>query len=68
MQVLNNENKKFQLVYWLIAAALIVLFGFFVSWKFTWIVGVLAGVLSYPISQKVQQARYQSIVNKYYRK
>ncbi|MBQ1815894.1 MAG: glycosyl transferase [Ruminococcus sp.] len=61
---LNKENGRFQLIYWLLVAALIVILGVFAGWNFIWIVGITAGVLSYPISQKVQKLRYPSIVKR----
>ena len=61
---LRKENGRFQLIYWLLVAALIVILGVFAGWNFIWIVGITAGVLSYPISQKVQKLRYPSIVKR----
>lgn len=59
MKALNAENRRFQTRYWLVAAALLALFGALVSWKFVWIFGVLAGTLSYPLAQAAQERAYK---------
>jgi MGT family glycosyltransferase len=59
---LNKKTVKFQLVYWTIFNILIILFASLVSWKFTWIPGVLGGILNYPITQTVQLKIYKSII------
>ena len=64
LKEVNKESGKFNIIYWIIAAILIVLFGIFVSWKFTWIIGVLAGTLSYPIGKAVQKKIYKSMAEK----
>ena len=64
LKEVNKASGKFNIIYWIIAAILIVLFGIFVSWKFTWIIGVTAGVLSYPIGKAVQKKIYQSMAAK----
>lgn len=61
---LNKVNVKFQICYWLVMAAAIALFGIFVGWQFTWIIGIAAGVLSRPIGNIVQKLSYPSIVRK----
>lgn len=34
--------------YWTIAMAALILTGIFIGWKYTWIIGVLAGIINYP--------------------
>ncbi|MBO4338446.1 MAG: glycosyl transferase [Clostridia bacterium] len=64
LEELNKSNGKIQLLYWLVVAALSVLFGLLLSWKFVWIVGVSAGVLSTPITKAIQKKKYYSLVEK----
>ena len=61
---LNKTNGIFQIVYWLLVVAAICLIGFLISWKFVWIIGVAAGVLSTPIGQIVQKKRYARLIAK----
>ena len=61
---LNKSNGKTQLLYWLIACAVLVLFGLLVGWKYVWILGVAAGVLSAPVSGALQKKRYAKLVRK----
>ena len=64
MEELNKGNKIFMLLYWLCVIALICLFGFLISWKFVWIIGIAGGVLSTPLGNVAQKTRYNSIINK----
>ena len=64
---LNKGTKRFYLVYWLIIIALIVLFGVLVSWRFIWIIGITAGIISRPIAGIYQKQRYNRLVKKYKR-
>ena len=43
---LNKANGKFLLTYWLIVIAAINLIGFLIGWKYVWIIGIAAGILS----------------------
>ena len=61
---LNKAQGKFIVLYWIAVIALIVLMGILVGWKFVWIIGVTAGILSYPIGQAVQKKNYASLVKK----
>ena len=61
---LNRKNGKFRLIYWLIAAALMVLFGLLIGWKYVWILGVAAGALSQPIGQAYQKRCYPAILRR----
>lgn len=58
---LNKANRKFQTVYWAVMAAVIVLVGVFIGWKFAPCVGIPAGFIAAPIG-KVFQSKYY---NKY---
>ena len=64
LKEVNQASGKFNIIYWIIAAILIVLFGTFITWKFAWIIGVLAGTLSYPIGKAVQRKIYKSMAEK----
>ncbi|MEE0956738.1 MAG: macrolide family glycosyltransferase [Ruminococcus sp.] len=57
----NRGNKWFYLCYWLIACALMALWGFLISWQFVWIIGIVAGVLSHPISGVFFKMRYNKL-------
>lgn len=58
---LNKANGKFLTLYWLLVIASINLIGFLVSWKYVWIIGIAAGVLSSPIGKAVQKRKYESL-------
>lgn len=64
IEEMNKQHGKTQLLYWLIAATVIILFGSLLSWRFVWIIGVAAGVLSYPIGKAMQKRTYKKIVEK----
>ena len=64
IEKLNMLNGKIQIFYWLAAVALTVLFGLLISWKYVWIAGIVAGVLSTPITKAIQRKKYNSLVNK----
>ena len=61
---LNKANGRFQFVYWLSIIIIISLIGVLISWKYVWIVGVAAGILSAPITVSVQKKQYASIIKK----
>ena len=61
---LNKANVRFQIVYWLSIIIIISLIGVLISWKYVWIVGVAAGILSAPIAVSVQKKQYASIIEK----
>lgn len=61
---LNKANGRFQIVYWLSIIIIISLIGVLISWKYVWIVGVAAGILSVPIAVSVQKKQYASIIKK----
>lgn len=60
---LNKAMTKFQLLYWQIVIALIILIGIFIGWKYLWIIGIAAGVLSSPIGKAVQKRKYVSLTS-----
>ena len=64
MKELGKANILFQVIYWLVAAGLILLLGFTVGWQFVWIIGVAAGILTYPVGQAVQKLCYKSLAKK----
>ena len=59
---LNKANAKFQLLYWLMVIAIINLIGFLVSWKYVWLLGIAAGILSSPIGKATQKRKYTRLV------
>lgn len=61
---INKMNGRFQVFYWLIAGAVMVAFGSFISWKYVWIIGILAGTLSYPIGKIANRKNYLRLVRK----
>ncbi len=61
---LNKANGRTQLLYWLIACAVLVLFGLLAGWKYVWILGIAAGVLSSPVTKAMQKKRYEKLVRK----
>lgn len=62
LKELNKTNVRFQIVYNLIAVALIVLAGLLFGWKYVWLIGVAAGIISKPIGKCVQNRRYAQLV------
>ena len=59
---LNKATVRFRFIYWAIIIAAINLIGFLISWKYVWIIGILAGILSNPISKTIQKWKYASIL------
>ncbi len=57
----NKANGRFNTIYWLTAILLIILFGTLVSWKYVWIIGLLAGIMNYPIGKKMQSRIYNTL-------
>ena len=62
---LKKINIKVQIVYWLIAVCIMVLFGVFVTWRFVWVIGVAAGILfsfvTKPLAQKMWWNKIQKV-------
>ena len=63
MSELNKQNAKFQLLYWLIVIAIITLIGLVISWKFVWVIGIAAGVLSPSIGKVIQKRNYNKKIS-----
>ena len=61
---LNKSNGRFQLIYWGIIIAAINLIGFLIGWKYVWIIGIAAGILSGPIGRAMQKRKYDSILRR----
>lgn len=59
---LNKANGRFQAKYWLTAAAVMLLAGFLLGWKYVWIAGVAAGIMASPIVNATQKKRYDALV------
>ena len=55
---------RLTIVLLLLAMAVIILVGIFISWKYVWIVGAPAGILSTPIGKSVQKRQYKSLIEK----
>ena len=59
---LNKSNGRFQSKYWLTAAAVMILTGFLLGWKYVWIAGVATGILASPVVNATQKKRYDALV------
>lgn len=62
---LNKLTVRFQFQYWIIVIAAISIIGFFVSWKYVWIIAVSASILSSPIGKVIQKKKYDAIIQKH---
>ena len=60
---LNKLNAKFHLLYWLVVIIAVNLIGFLVSWKYVWIIGIAAVILSSPIGKAIQKRKYNSLIH-----
>lgn len=63
---LNKMNAILQFLYWLIIIVVINLTGFLVSWKYVWMIGITAGILSGPIFKAVQKRNYNKAIQRQY--
>lgn len=61
---LNKSTVRFHFIYWAIIIAAINLIGFLFSWKYVWIIGIAAGILSNPIGRAIQKRKYISILHR----
>lgn len=61
---LNKTKGRFQFIYWAIILAAIMLIGLLISWKYVWMIGVAAGILSNPISRAIQKREYTSLLRR----
>ena len=59
---LNKATSKFLFLYWLVVIIAINLIGFLASWKYVWIIGIAAGILSSPIGKAIQKRKYGSLI------
>ena len=59
---LNRAGAKFQFFYWLVVIIVISLVGILVNWKYVWIFGIAAGILSAPIVRAVQKRKYDKLL------
>ena len=64
IEELNKANGKLQFTYWSIVIALICVSGLLAGWKYVWIIGITAGILSVPISRLIQKKQYASLLKK----
>lgn len=64
LEELNKASRRVHLIYWLIAAIVIILTGFLLRWRYVWIIGIGAGMLSSPIGKIFQNKKYDTIVQK----
>ena len=61
---LNKTTVRFHFIYWAIIIAAIHLIGFLFSWKYVWIIGIAAGILSNPIGKAIQKRKYFSMLRR----
>ena len=61
---LNKSTVRFHFIYWAIIIAAINLIGFLFNWKYVWIIGIAAGILSNPIGRAIQKRKYISILHR----
>ena len=61
---LNKTTVRFHFIYWAISIAAINLIGFLFSWKYVWIIGIAAGILSNPIGKAIQKRKYFSMLRR----
>ena len=61
---LNKTTVRFHFIYWAITVAAIMLIGFLISWKYVWIIGIAAGILSNPIGKAIQKRKYFSMLRR----
>lgn len=61
---LNKTTVRFHFIYWATIIAAINLIGFLFNWKYVWIIGVAAGILSNPIGKAIQKRKYFSMLRR----
>ncbi len=61
---LNKTTVRFHFIYWATIIAAINLIGFLFSWKYVWIIGIAAGILSNPIGKAIQKRNYFSMLRR----
>ena len=62
LAVLNKENGKAALLYWMIAVVIGILIAVCISPKFIWIVGMVFGILQRPVMDAVSKRNYRRIL------
>ena len=61
---LNKTTVRFHFIYWATIVTAINLIGFLFSWKYVWIIGIAAGILSNPIGKAIQKRKYFSMLRR----
>ena len=61
---LNRSAVRFQLIFWAAIIAAVNLIGFLAGWKYAWIPGIAAGILSELIGRAMQKRKYASILRR----
>ena len=59
LKALNRANGRFNLIYRLAAVAAFLLVGFTAGWRYSWIVGLAAGLLASPSGGAAQDRNYR---------
>ena len=59
----NSVTARSQIIFWIFAIIAIVLFGIFVTWKYAWVVGLLAGIFARPTAKAVSDRYYAKRVS-----
>ena len=63
LELLDKENRKYQLIYWLLALAVAVGTGIFCGIRYIWLVGLVAGVLRGALKNLFDARSYSKLVN-----
>lgn len=61
---LNKADKLFQIIYYVLFAALIIMLGISIGWKYVWIIGVVSGFILTPVRRLIQKLKYNSLIKK----
>ena len=64
IKALNRDSVKFRIAYWVAAAALMIIVGILFGWKYCWLVGVPAGILSFPLGELFAKLRYKALIRR----
>ncbi len=65
IDTINKASSKFQAIYWALIIAMIVLIVLVFHWKYVWIIGVAAGIISIPISKAYTKKKYEKLAAAY---
>ena len=63
LDAVNRRSGRTRGFYWLIAAAAMLLTGLLIGWKYVWVTGIAAGILSYPIGRALQENIYRKLAS-----